>query len=66
MIFGTYTAEFSLNLLTFYSDLIKNIITYLCVCDYRQDVNWILDLLTICLHHSELHSTLLFVHKEYT
>jgi hypothetical protein len=26
-------------------------------CDYRQGINWILDLLTICTHHSELHLT---------
>jgi hypothetical protein len=32
-------------------------VTYLCVCDYRRGMDWILDLLTTCIHHSELHFT---------
>jgi hypothetical protein len=27
------------------------------VCDYRRGMDWILDLLTTCTHHSELHFT---------
>jgi hypothetical protein len=26
-------------------------------CDYRRGMDWILDLLTTCIHHSELHFT---------
>jgi hypothetical protein len=29
----------------------------LWVCDYRQGMDWILDLLTTCIHDSELHVT---------
>jgi hypothetical protein len=35
----------------------KYIVTYLGVCDYRRGMDWILDLLTTCTHHSELHFT---------
>jgi hypothetical protein len=28
-----------------------------CVCDYRRGMDWILDLLTTCIHNSELQFT---------
>jgi hypothetical protein len=31
-----------------------NIIMYLGVCDYRRSMDWMLGLLTTCIHHSEL------------
>jgi hypothetical protein len=33
------------------------IVTYLGVCDYRRGTNWVLDLLTTCIHNSELYIT---------
>jgi hypothetical protein len=42
------------------SDKITIFVKYchvLYVCDYRQGVHWRLDLLTTCIHHSELHFT---------
>jgi hypothetical protein len=39
------------------SVIFRRLVTYLGVCDYRRDTDWILDLLTTCTHHSELHFT---------
>jgi hypothetical protein len=33
------------------------ILSHICVCDYRQCMNWMLNLLTTCIRHSELHFT---------
>jgi hypothetical protein len=33
------------------------ILSHIWGCDYRWGMDWILDLLTTCMHHSELHFT---------
>jgi hypothetical protein len=54
IVISEFDVSFLSAILSFFYKVRKNIVT--CMCDCRRGLDWWIDLLTTCMHHSELQS----------